>query len=153
MTQMTNRQYFLASRPAQMPTADNVQCRDVPLAPPGPGEVTLRNLYISLDPAIRGWMGDAPNYIEPIALGDAVRSSVIGRVVSSNSPDFAVGDVAMSVGAWEQYTTAPAAGLNKLDEAAVFPSACSWAPWAPPGSPPISVCWRSAVPAPVKRCW
>ena len=82
----TNRQYFLASRPEGMPTTDNVQCRDVPLLPPGEGEVTLRNLYISLDPAIRGWMGDDPNYIEPIALGDAVRSSVLGRVVSSNSP-------------------------------------------------------------------
>lgn len=121
MTDITNRQYFLASRPGAMPTAENVLCRDVPLAPPGPGEVTLRNLYISLDPAIRGWMGDEPNYIEPIPLGDAVRSSVIGRVVNSNSPDFAVGDVAMSLGAWEQYTTAPAAGLNRLDEASGIP--------------------------------
>ena len=66
-------------------------------------------------------MGDDPNYIEPIALGDAVRSSVIGRVVNSNSPDFAVGDVAMSLGAWEQYTTVPAAGLNRLDEASGIP--------------------------------
>ena len=121
MTQMTNRQYFLASRPAQMPTADNVQCRDVPLAPPGPGEVTLRNLYISLDPAIRGWMGDAPNYIEPIALGDAVRSSVIGRVVSSNSPDFAVGDVGHERGRLGAVHDRTRGGLNKLDEAAVFP--------------------------------
>ena len=121
MTDTTNRQYFLASRPTAEPTADNVHRRDVPLAPPGEGEVTLRNLYISLDPAIRGWMSDAPNYIEPIALGDAVRSSVIGRVISSNSPDYAVGDVAMVMGGWEQYTTVPAAMLNRLDESAGVP--------------------------------
>jgi NADPH-dependent curcumin reductase CurA len=81
----------------------------------------LRNLYISLDPAIRGWMGDDPNYIEPITLGDVVRSSVIGRVVQSNSTDYAVGDVAMSLGGWEQYTTAHALTLNKLDESAGIP--------------------------------
>ncbi len=121
MTRLTNRQYFLASRPQAMPTTDNVQRRDVPLGPPGDGEVTLRNLFISLDPAIRGWMGDEPNYIEPITLGDAVRSSVVGRVVASNSAEFEVGDVAMSLGAWEAYTTAPAAGLNKLDESAGIP--------------------------------
>lgn len=121
MTTLSNRQYYLAARPAGLPTPSDVPARDVPVPAPRPGEVILRNLYISLDPAIRGWMGDDPNYIEPIAIGDAVRSSVIGRVVQSNSPDFAVGDVAMSLGAWEAYTTAPAAALNRLDENAGIP--------------------------------
>ena len=83
MTELINRQYYLASRPVGQPDANNVPVRDVPVAEPADGEVVLRNLYISLDPAIRGWMGDDPNYIEPITLGDAVRSSVIGRVVKS----------------------------------------------------------------------
>ena len=116
MTEFSNRQYFLASRPEGMPTTEHVQCRDVPLGEPAEGQVIIRNLYISLDPAIRGWMSDAPNYIEPIAIGDAVRSSVLGRVVSSNHPDFEVGDVGMAMGAWEQYTTLPGEALNKLDE-------------------------------------
>ena len=121
MTTLINRQFYLASRPVGEPNASNVPVRDVPVPEPAAGEVVLRNLYISLDPAIRGWMGDDPNYMEPIALGDAVRSSVIGRVVKSNSPDFAVGDVAMSIGGWELYTTAPAVLLNKLDEGAGIP--------------------------------
>jgi NADPH-dependent curcumin reductase CurA len=121
MTTLINRQYYLASRPSGEPTASNVPARDVPVPDPAPGEVVLRNLYISLDPAIRGWMGDDPNYIEPIKLGDAVRSSVIGRVVASTSPDYAVGDVAMCMGAWEQYTTVQAATLNRLDESAGIP--------------------------------
>ena len=94
MVESLNRQYFLASRPVGEVTSDNVPCRDVPLAELAPGEVRLRNMYISLDPAIRGWMGDDPNYIEPIAIGDPIRCSAIGRVVESASDDFAVGDVA-----------------------------------------------------------
>ncbi|MFT4520707.1 MAG: NADPH-dependent curcumin reductase CurA [Halioglobus sp.] len=121
MTTLINRQYYLASRPMGAPNDSNVPARDVPVPEPGEDEVIIQNLYISLDPAIRGWMGDDPNYIEPIALGDAVRSSVIGRVVQSNSPDFEVGEVAMTMGAWESYTTAPAIGLNKLDESMGIP--------------------------------
>lgn len=121
MTALTNRQYYLASRPGGLPTPANVPFRDVPVADPAPGEVVLQNLYISLDPAIRGWMGDDPNYIEPIALGDAVRSTVIGRVVKTASPDFAVGDVAQVMGGWETYTTAPAAMCARLDESTGIP--------------------------------
>ncbi|MEZ5571527.1 MAG: NADP-dependent oxidoreductase [Halioglobus sp.] len=116
MTNLMNRQYYLDSRPVGMPDTSNVRVRDVPVPEPAAGEVVLRNLYISLDPAIRGWMGDAPNYIEPIALGDAVRSSVIGRVVSSSNPDYQPGDVAMTMGGWERFTTVQGAALNKLDE-------------------------------------
>ena len=121
MTTLINRQYFLASRPLGEPNATDVPARDIAVPDPAPGEVVLRNLYISLDPAIRGWMGDDPNYIEPIALGDAVRSSVLGRVVKSNSPDYAPGDVAMTMGGWERYTTVQGAALNKLDESAGIP--------------------------------
>lgn len=121
MTDLINRQYYLASRPAGKPDSNDVPCRDVPVADPAEGEVVIRNLFISLDPAIRGWMGDDPNYIEPIAIGEAIRSSVIGRVVKSNSPDVQVGDVGMTVGAWERYTTAPAAMFNPLDESAGIP--------------------------------
>jgi NADPH-dependent curcumin reductase CurA len=121
MSATLNRQYYLASRPVGEPSAENVPCRDVPLPELGDGEVLLRNLYISLDPAIRGWMGDDPNYIEPIAIGAAIRCSAIGRVVASASDDFAIGDVAMTMGGWESYTKAPAAALNKLDESAGIP--------------------------------
>ncbi|MEH6635641.1 MAG: NADP-dependent oxidoreductase [Halioglobus sp.] len=118
MTALINRQYYLSARPQGMPTAEDVPFRDVPVLEPRAGEVVLRNLYISLDPAIRGWMGDAPNYIDPIAIDEAIRSSVIGRVVKSGSSDYAVGDVAMGVGAWERYTTAPATAITRLDESA-----------------------------------
>ena len=121
MSELTNRQYFLAARPTGHPTSEHVQCRDVPLPPLSSGEVRLRNMYLSLDPAIRGWMGDDPNYIEPIAIGDPVRCSVIGRVVASANDDFSVGDVAMTMGGWEAYTTVAGETLNPLDESAGIP--------------------------------
>ena len=121
MTKLINRQYYLASRPTGEPNATNVPFRDVPVPEPAEGEVVLRNLYISLDPAIRGWMGDEPNYIRPITLGDAVRSSIVGRVVKSNSPDYAVGDVATGMGAWEQFSTLPAVMITRLDESFGIP--------------------------------
>ena len=121
MEKALNRQYFLASRPVGEPSTENIHCRDVALTDLAPGEVRMRNLYISLDPAIRGWMGDDPNYIEPITIGDAVRCSVIGRVVESASDDFAPGDVAMTMGGWEAYTQLPAAALNRLDESMGIP--------------------------------
>ncbi|WP_101757993.1 NADP-dependent oxidoreductase [Oceanicoccus sp. KOV_DT_Chl] len=121
MSELINRQYYLAKRPASVPTPEDVPFRDVPVAKPAAGEAIIRNMYISLDPAIRGWMSDVNNYIDPIAINDPIRSSVIGRVVKSNSDLVAEGDVVMSLGAWERYTTAPAAGMNKLDENSGIP--------------------------------
>jgi len=121
MSTLENRQYYLASRPAGAPTPQDVPYRDVPVAEPAEGEVVLRNLYISLDPAIRGWMGDDPNYIEPIAIGDPVRATIIGRVEKSASEDFKPGDVAMVMGGWERYSTVPAAMCTALDESAGVP--------------------------------
>lgn len=121
MVDLINRQYYLASRPVGVPTPENVPFRDVPVGEPADGHVIVKNMYISLDPAIRGWMGDDPNYIEPIAINDPVRSSIIGRVVKSRSDLLAEGDVVMSVGGWENYTTGPAEIMNKLDESAGIP--------------------------------
>lgn len=116
-----NRQYYLASRPKNFPTPEEVPVRDVAITPPAPGQVVVKNQYISLDPAIRGWMGEDPNYIEPIAIGEAIRSSIVGTVVESNSPELAVGDTVIGLGAWELYTTGLAVTMNKIDPNAGIP--------------------------------
>lgn len=121
MTESMNRQYYLASRPTTLPTPGHVPFRDVPLPEPGDGEAVIRNMYISLDPAIRGWMSEVNNYIEPIAIGDPIRSSVIGRVVKSGSDLLQEGDVVLSLGGWEHYTRGTAAAMTKLDEHAGIP--------------------------------
>ncbi len=121
MSELINRQYYLASRPAAATTVLDVPFRDVPLCAPAEGEAVIRNMCRALDPAILGWMSEVNNYIEPIAIGDPVRSSIIGRVVKSNSDLLAEGDVVMSIGGWEHYTTGPAAGMTKLDESSGIP--------------------------------
>jgi NADPH-dependent curcumin reductase CurA len=104
MTASVNRQFILASRPKALPTAEEVPMIETPVPTAGDGEIVMRNLYISLDPAIRGWMSDAPNYVEPIPVGTKVWATAIGRVVESRSPDFQVGDIALGFNAWEDYT-------------------------------------------------
>ena len=60
--------------------------RDAPMPSPGAGQVLLRHLYLSLDPAIRGWMSEARSYLPPIAIGAPVRSGTLSEVVESNLP-------------------------------------------------------------------
>src|SRR5690606_34330219 len=75
----------------------------------------VRNLYLSVDPAIRGWLDDKESYFPPIALGGVIKSMTIGQVVRSNHPDFAPGDHVSGLAAWEDYTALGAATmLTKL---------------------------------------
>jgi NADPH-dependent curcumin reductase CurA len=121
MTSAVNRQYILNSRPAALPTPEEVQLVESPMPVAGADEIVIKNLYISLDPAIRGWMSDVPNYIEPIPLGTKVWATGIGRVVQSNSPEFAVGDIALGMNAWEDYTLCAAAAASKIADTMGLP--------------------------------
>lgn len=111
-----NRQYILASRPRGLPTPEEVPMQESPVPVAGEGEIVIRNLYISLDPAIRGWMSDEPSYIEPIPIGTKVWATGIGRVVDSQSPDFEVGDIALGMNAWEDYTLCAAEAATKIED-------------------------------------
>ena len=115
MNPSVNRQYILKSRPLALPTAEEVPMIESPVPSAAAGEIVIRNLFISLDPAIRGWMSDEPNYIEPIPVGTKVWATGIGRVVESNSPEFEVGDIALGMNAWEDYTVHPAEAASKVD--------------------------------------
>ncbi|MEE4659402.1 MAG: NADP-dependent oxidoreductase [Halieaceae bacterium] len=115
MDPTVNRQFILKSRPLGLPTPEEVPMIESPVPVAGDGEIVIRNLFLSLDPAIRGWMSDEPNYMDPIPVGAKIWSGGIGRVVQSNSPDFAVGDIAMGMNGWEDYTLCAAGEANKVD--------------------------------------
>jgi len=92
----------------------------VPTPELAPGEVLVRNAYASLDPAIRGWLDDAPSYMPPVALGDAVRATTVGTVAASANPEFAIGDWVLGLNAIEAYSVAVPGGFTqKIDPAAV----------------------------------
>ena len=80
-----------------------------------PGKILIKQNYMSLDPAMFGWMSaDTNSYIPPVALGDVMRSSGIGEVTVSNHPDFTVGDRVMGMMGWQQYYLGDGQGLNKV---------------------------------------
>ncbi len=121
MTQATNDQFLLAARPVGMPKDSDWQRATPELAPLAEGEVRVKILYISLDPAMRGWMNDARSYVRPVAIGEVMRAGGVGVVVESASPKFAVGDHVMGVTGVQRYWTGPAddrgAMLAKVDPA------------------------------------
>ncbi len=116
-----NRQFILTRRPAGLPTPEDVVRRETPIPEPGEGEIVIRNLYMSLDPAIRGWMSDEPSYLPPIPLGSPVWATTIGRVVASNSPDFSVGDIALGLNGWEDYSVSSAEAATRLEDTMGLP--------------------------------
>jgi NADPH-dependent curcumin reductase CurA len=88
----TNQQFRLASRPVGLPTDANWQLTDEPLAPLAEGQVRVKVLYLSLDPAMRGWMNEGKSYIRPVAIGEVMRAGGVGVVTESRSKRFAIGD-------------------------------------------------------------
>ncbi|HMC15562.1 MAG TPA: NADP-dependent oxidoreductase [Albitalea sp.] len=117
---LVNHQIRLASRPVGTPTRDNWSFTTEAVHEPPPGGVVIRTLYLSLDPAMRGWMNDAKSYIAPVGVGEVMRAGGIGLVIASHSPAFAVGDhVSAGLGV-QEYCMIPeshlkSSGLFKVD--------------------------------------
>jgi N-terminal domain of oxidoreductase len=89
----TIQRIVLASRPVGEPTLDNFRSEKVAIPHPGPGQMLLRTLWLSLDPYMRGRMSDAPSYAKPVGIGDPMEGGTVSEVVASNVPQFAKGDI------------------------------------------------------------
>ena len=89
---MSNRMVKLARRPRGMVTREDFKIEDGPVPEPGPGEVRVRVEYISLDPAMRGWVNDGKSYVAPVGIGEVMRGYAVGTIEASNNPAFKVGD-------------------------------------------------------------
>lgn len=99
----TNRRVTLASRPVGIPQAEHFALTSAPLRAPVDGEFVVRNEFLSVDPAMRGWVNAAANYSEPVAIGEVMRSFAAGTVIASRHPDYAVGDRVMGMLGWQEY--------------------------------------------------
>ena len=108
-----NREVRLKSRPNGIPQAEHFEIVQAPLAKPGDGQIVVRNLFLSVEPAMRGWVNSVGNYSEPVPLGGVMRSFAVGRVVDSRSADFAVGDVVTGMFGWQQYAVIDAAKVQR----------------------------------------
>ena len=111
---MQNKEIRLASRPVGLPTLENFQFADAEVPQPGPDEVLVRMLYISVDPYLRGRMREGKSYVEPFKVGEVIKSAAVGEVIESKSEKFKTGDVVTGMFQWRLYDTAKADGLLKL---------------------------------------
>jgi hypothetical protein len=88
----------------------NFELRQAELPVPGDGEMLVRNLYLSLDPAMRTWMIDAPSYIPPVGIGEVMRGACVARVVESNKDGFEPGDTVIGIFGWQDYCVTDGGG-------------------------------------------
>jgi len=111
----TSREIRLKRRPDGMPVRDDFELASVEVPPPCSGEVQVRNLWMAVDPAMRGRMNEAKSYVPPFALDAPMEGPAIGRVEVSNDPDFKPGDVVWSRLGWREWFNAPASALSLRD--------------------------------------
>lgn len=104
-TTAINRQILLASRPVGAPSTANFKLVESEVPKPGRGQMLLRNIWMSLDPYMRGRMSDAKSYAEPVPVGGVMTAGTVARVMESNLDGFEPGDLVMAyTGGWQDYT-------------------------------------------------
>jgi len=117
---LSNHQIRLAARPVGLPTRDNWSFTTEPVAAPSAGGIVVKTLSLSLDPAMRGWMNEGKSYIPPVGIGEVMRAGGIGKVIASENPKFAVGDVVTAGLGVQEYASfaegeIKRAGVAKID--------------------------------------
>src|SRR5690349_19078476 len=112
----TARQFKLAKRPMGMVKREDFEfIKAAPVPEPADGEVLVKVLYLSLDPAMRGWMNEGKSYIPPVGIGEVMRAGGVGKVVASKDPKFAVGDHVVGMTGVQDYAVLKGKGLTKVD--------------------------------------
>ncbi|MBK8266341.1 MAG: NADP-dependent oxidoreductase [Nannocystis sp.] len=101
----TNRSFTLISRPNGELSDSDLQRHEQPITAPAEGQIQVRTTCLSIDPTIRIWMSDVPQYMPPIGLGEVVRGLGVGVVEQSGHPDFAVGDRVLGLLGWSTHPT------------------------------------------------
>ena len=115
MTAETNRQFLLAKRPIGAATRDTFTYQEIPVAQPEDGQIVVSNEYLSLDPAMRGWMNEGKSYIPPVGLGEVMRALGVGKIIASKHPAFAVGDYVNGALGVQDYFVGEPRGFYKVD--------------------------------------
>jgi NADPH-dependent curcumin reductase CurA len=112
---VNNRQFRLAARPSGLPKRSDWQLTTEPVAVPADGQLLVKVLQISLDPAMRGWMNEGRSYIPPVGIGEVMRAGGVGKVIASKNPNFAVGDHVSGGFRVQEYCVSDGKGVAKID--------------------------------------
>lgn len=113
-----SREIHLKNRPVGMPVESDFELVEVTVPGPTSGELLVKNLYMSVDPYMRGRMIDRKSYVPPFQIGAVLDGGAVGEVLESNSDAFEVGDHVLSMNGWREYFVSPASALQKIDGSA-----------------------------------
>jgi NADPH-dependent curcumin reductase CurA len=111
---IANMEVHLISRPTGLPTPANFALVKTEIPVPADGEVLVRNLFLSVDPYMRGRMKDTKSYVPPFELNKPLSGGAVGEVMESRTPGLKPGDIVLSSYGWREYFTAPASHLNRV---------------------------------------
>ncbi|MFB7663563.1 NADP-dependent oxidoreductase [Kitasatospora sp. NPDC056138] len=117
-----NRQIRLARRPEGEVRPEDWEHVTEPAAAPGEGQFAGRTRFISLDPAMRGWLDDRPSYLPPVGLGEVMRAGSVVEVTESNHPKFRPGDLVVGTFGVQEQVVSDGRGTLKIDPSAAPPS-------------------------------
>jgi NADPH-dependent curcumin reductase CurA len=115
MAATISREIHLKHRPAGLPSARDFELVAVPIPTPRAGEVLVRNLYMSVDPYMRGRMIEQPSYVTPFQLGQPLDGGCVGQIVEANGEAFQVGDYVLGRKGWREYYVSDGADLTRID--------------------------------------
>ncbi len=127
-----NLQVLLDHRPTGKVSPANFRFVEAPVPSPGPGQVLVRQSYLSLDPYMRGRLNDAKSYAAPQEVGSVMQGGAVGVVEASNNPRFKPGDAVVGMGGWQRYFLSDGRGMNVVD-ARVIPIQAYLGPVGMPG--------------------
>ncbi len=117
-----NRRFVLAERPKGEPNDNTLRLETAEVPTPGPGQILLRNEYLSLDPYMRGRMSDAPSYAAPVEIGEVMIGGTVSQVVKSDVDGFAKGDWVVAFGGWQDYALSDGKGVVNMGQSPENPS-------------------------------
>jgi len=115
------RAWHLASRPSGMPTSDNFELKALGLPPLGDGQIRVRNLWLSVDPYMRGRMNDVKSYVPPFQVGEPMDGGAIGEIVESKAEGFAAGDLVSHMAGWRDEAVVDVRTAQKLPDLGAAP--------------------------------
>lgn len=108
-----NRQVLLKVRPNGIPQASHFEIVETPLPDIGDRQFLVRNEYLSVEPAMRGWVAATANYSTPVGIGEVMRSFSAGTVIASRHPDYAEGDTVMGMLGWQDYAVSDGGTITR----------------------------------------
>ena len=113
MKSQANRQVRLKARPTGIPQADNFEIVAAPVPEVADKQFLVRNEYLSVEPAMRGWVSAVANYSTPVGIGEVMRAFSAGKVVASRHPNYRVGDAVMGMLGWQEYAISDGSTITR----------------------------------------